>query len=101
MDELAKAEEHIRATEAELGRFDSAFQEVDEESETAAQFVRQASSKVEHAESEKDEIKQRLDGHMNERHDLQVCHLEKLNETIGSLILFPSFHFRDRPNSVK
>ena len=94
MDELTKADEQIKATEEELGRFDSAFLEVDGESGTAAQFVRQAASKVEHAESEKEEVKQRSGGHMNERHDLQVCHLEKLNETIGSLIIFLSFHFR-------
>lgn len=71
-DELAQANEQIAAAEAELGRFDDAFQEVEGETETASQFVRQAQSKVEQADNEKEEIKNRSAQHMSERHDLQV-----------------------------
>ena len=71
-DDLARADEQIIATEADLSRFDAVFQEVEGETETAAQFVRQVNSKVEQAQSEKEEAKQKSDGHMNERHDLQV-----------------------------
>lgn len=71
-DELAQAIERISAAEAELSRFDDAFQEVEEETETAAHFVRQAQSKVEQADNEKEEIKNRSEQHMSERHDLQV-----------------------------
>ncbi|ODM18324.1 hypothetical protein SI65_06195 [Aspergillus cristatus] len=71
-DELAQTTEHIAAAEAELGRFDDAFREVEGESETAAQFVRRAQSKVEQADNEKEEIKNRSDQHMSERHDLQA-----------------------------
>lgn len=76
-DDLARADEQIIGTEAELSRFDAVFQEVEGESETAAQFVRQANSKVEQAQSEREEAKQRSDGHMNERHDLQVLPSDK------------------------
>lgn len=71
-DELAQANEQIAAAEAELGRFDDAFQDVEGETETAFQFVRQAQSKVEQADNEKEEIKNRSEQHMSERHDLQV-----------------------------
>lgn len=92
MGELEKANEEITAIETELGGFDSAFHEVDQESESAAQCVRQANSKVEHAENEKVESQDKLEKNMNERHDLQVCYyLGCFNKIAGFLTLFVPF----------
>ena len=102
-DDLARADEQIIATEAELSRFDAAFQEAEEESETAAQVVRQANSKVEQAQSEREEAKQRSDGHMNERHDLQVLPSgkSKPRPMFSNLFSLYSLMLFDRPSNAR
>lgn len=104
-DDLARADEQIIGTEAELSRFDAVFQEVEGESETAAQFVRQANSKVEQAQSEREEAKQRSDGHMNERHDLQVLPSDKSKPRpiFSNLFFFPFalLCYFDRPSNAR
>lgn len=99
--ELEKADEEIRAIETELGGFDSAFHEVDQESESAAQCVRQANSKVEHARNEKAEIEEKLEKCMEERHELQVCYnLEFLNKIVGFLTIH-TFSLCGRPSNAR
>ncbi|OJJ34299.1 hypothetical protein ASPWEDRAFT_173721 [Aspergillus wentii DTO 134E9] len=71
-DDLTTADQQIAAAEVELHRFDSAFQDAEAETETAAECVRQAAYRVEQAQSEKEEIKAKSDEQMSERHDLQA-----------------------------
>lgn len=70
--ELAKVDEKIATAEAGLGSFDAAIRVAEEETEAAAECVRQGTTKLEQAQSEKVEITARWDEQMTERHDLQV-----------------------------
>ncbi|BDD63230.1 hypothetical protein MAP00_008150 [Monascus purpureus] len=70
--ELTKMQEKIAAKEAEVGGFDAAFEEAENESESAAGIVRGATVDLQRVENEKGDIKSRLDEEMGERHDLQA-----------------------------
>ncbi|KAE8308707.1 P-loop containing nucleoside triphosphate hydrolase protein [Aspergillus transmontanensis] len=70
--ELARADEKIATAEAGLGSFDAAIRVAEEETEAAAECVRQGTAKLEQAQSEKVEITARWDKQMTERHDLQA-----------------------------
>ncbi|PIG83440.1 DNA repair protein Rad18 [Aspergillus arachidicola] len=70
--ELARADEKIATAEAGLGSFDAAIRVAEEETEAAAECVRQSTAKLEQAQSEKVEITARWDKQMTERHDLQA-----------------------------
>ncbi|CAL5866623.1 uncharacterized protein PFLUO_LOCUS832 [Penicillium psychrofluorescens] len=71
-EELSKADILIASAEAELGRFDDAFQAVEQESETADEHAWRAAHALEEGQGEKTKIKERLDEQMNTRHDLQA-----------------------------
>ncbi|QRD94161.1 hypothetical protein F9C07_2074795 [Aspergillus flavus] len=70
--ELARVDEKIATAEAGLGSFDAAIRVAEEETEAAAECVRQGTTKLEQAQSEKVEITARWDEQMTERHDLQA-----------------------------
>lgn len=75
-EELSKADILIASAEAELGRFDDAFQAVEQESETADEHAWRAAHALEEGQGEKTKIKERLDEQMNTRHDLQVIFVQ-------------------------
>ncbi|KAF7590168.1 Structural maintenance of chromosomes protein 6 [Aspergillus hancockii] len=55
--ELTRADEKIAIAEAQLGSFDSDIREAESETRAAAEYVTQATAKLEQAQSEKEEIK--------------------------------------------
>ncbi|KAL2841240.1 P-loop containing nucleoside triphosphate hydrolase protein [Aspergillus pseudoustus] len=70
--DISSVHDRIAAAESELERYDAALQEADAEFETAVEYVREATGKVDNAQGEAEEMKSRLSESMNERHDLQV-----------------------------
>jgi chromosome segregation ATPase len=58
-----------------LSVFDVNIQDTERECAAAAEFLNQATSKVDQAKSERNEIKTKLEEQLSERHDLQVSSL--------------------------
>lgn len=69
---MTTADEDIAAAEADLGSYERRIQEAERETELAAEFVQQATSKLETCQSSRDEIKHKMDAQLSERHGLQV-----------------------------
>ncbi|RAK74372.1 DNA repair protein SMC6 [Aspergillus fijiensis CBS 313.89] len=70
--EMTTADEDIAAAEADLGSYERRIQEAERETELAAEFVQQATSKLETCQSSRDEIKHKMDAQLSERHGLQA-----------------------------
>lgn len=73
--ELARTDREIAAAEAQLSEFDINIQDTERECAAAAEFLNQTTSRLGQAESERNEIKTKLEEQLNERHDLQVSSL--------------------------
>jgi chromosome segregation ATPase len=73
--ELARTDGEIATAEAQLSVFDVNIQDTERECAAAAEFLNQATSKVDQAKSERNEIKTKLEEQLSERHDLQVSSL--------------------------
>jgi chromosome segregation ATPase len=58
-----------------LSVFDVNIQDTERECAAAAEFLNQATSKLDQAKSERNEIKTKLEEQLSERHDLQVSSL--------------------------
>ncbi|KAH1489526.1 hypothetical protein KXX57_000727 [Aspergillus fumigatus] len=70
--ELARTDREIAAAEAQLSEFDINIQDTERECAAAAEFLNQTTSRLGQAESERNEIKTKLEEQLNERHDLQA-----------------------------
>ncbi|OJK00610.1 hypothetical protein ASPACDRAFT_77462 [Aspergillus aculeatus ATCC 16872] len=70
--EMTTAVEDIAAAEADLGSYEHRIQEAERETELAAEFVQQATSKLETCQLSRDEIKHKMDAQLSERHGLQA-----------------------------
>ncbi|KAF4223894.1 hypothetical protein CNMCM8980_009860 [Aspergillus fumigatiaffinis] len=70
--ELARTDGEIATAEAQLSVFDVNIQDTERECAAAAEFLNQATSKVDQAKSERNEIKTKLEEQLSERHDLQA-----------------------------
>ena len=77
-EELSKADALIASAEAELSQFDHVFQDVDRESEIAAEHAWRAAQALEEAQGEREKIKEKLDEQMNNRHELQVISVHRI-----------------------
>jgi chromosome segregation ATPase len=73
--ELARTDGEIATAEAQLSVFDVNIQDTERECAAAAEFLNQATSKLDQAKSERNEIKTKLEEQLSERHDLQVSSL--------------------------
>lgn len=73
--ELARTDREIAAAEAQLSEFDINIQDTERECAAAAEFLNQTTSRLDQAESERNEIKTKLEEQLSERHDLQVSSL--------------------------
>ncbi|KAH1965379.1 hypothetical protein KXW71_008076 [Aspergillus fumigatus] len=70
--ELARTDREIAAAEAQLSEFDINIQDTERECAAAAEFLNQTTSRLDQAESERNEIKTKLEEQLSERHDLQA-----------------------------
>lgn len=70
--ELARTDGEIATIEAQLSVFDVNIQDTEREGAAAAEFLNQATSRLDQAKSERNEIKTKLEEQLSERHDLQV-----------------------------
>lgn len=103
---LLQACEAISNAEAEVGRFDTIFQEAEQESVAATQALIGVRQDLEQVKEQEKEINGRWEEGMKERHDLQVCvDSIKIHSVGGSLnsvgattLYWPKFKKRRRPN---
>lgn len=72
-NELLKANEAISNAEAEVGRFDAAFQNAEQEHQAATEVLTGVREDFNQIKEQENEINGRLDERMRERHELQVC----------------------------
>ncbi|KAH2498312.1 hypothetical protein KXV76_003829 [Aspergillus fumigatus] len=70
--EFARTDREIAAAEAQLSEFDINIQDTERECAAAAEFLNQTTSRLDQAESERNEIKTKLEEQLSERHDLQA-----------------------------
>lgn len=68
-----QANEAVSNAEAEVGRFDTIFQDVEQEHQAATQALNGVRMNFEQIKEQESEIKGRVEEGMKERHDLQVC----------------------------
>lgn len=71
--ELLKASEAISNAEAEVGRFDTIFQEAEQEHKAATEALVGVRGDFEQVKEQEKEINGRVEEGMKERHELQVC----------------------------
>ncbi|PYH41146.1 DNA repair protein SMC6 [Aspergillus saccharolyticus JOP 1030-1] len=70
--EMLRADEAIATAEAGLEDYEHRIQEAERETALAAEFVQQATSKLEDCLTSRDEIKQKMEAQLSERHGLQA-----------------------------